>query len=873
MQAQPKIIREILHTGEQYIIPLFQRYYSWEKKHWERLRKDIWALMDNGAKPVHFLGPLVCTQPPRLPGSNSAFQLIDGQQRITTLTILLAAIRDVARSRNLNDLAEEVTESYLLYKRKIGTDRYKVLPRLGDREVLTAVIEGHALENFTDSRVFEAWKYFHRHVEHWARKDTERQLSRLMDAVSTRLSLVVVLIDAENPYEIFESLNSTGLPLKQSDLIRNFIFMQIPLSKQQEFSDQHWKAFEAMFDATNVEPEVEMTPFYRDYLMRGGQYSKEDATFMDFKQSYAGAGLNPEAAVNELKHYAKLELMLCRPISVRDPDMRSVLRQVNGMDITTAYSLVLNLLDRNDRGQLSKDELCGCLQDLVSFVLRRSICGESTRAYSRWFVEAISVIRDNPRRDLQNYWLARRWPDDEALRQRLVDFAIYRREGGKTRVILETIEESFGHREPVDLSSLSVEHVMPQTISNSSDGKSWKEMLGENWEKIHERWLHTIGNLTLTGYNTSLSNSAFPKKQVLLSQSHLDLNLHFKDLPKWDADAIQVRTAALAARMIGLWPRPTSEVRYAASEEALPQPEGLTNAEKGRLEYWRQMDARLEERGMQPELIIPTSNSSINIPLGSSGAAELVLSMNQQRGQIYVSLVFAHEIGEKIARDLQREKAAVEQELGCTLSWEIGRHWGEIYVADEDIQIRDRDDWPVQHDWFGDRLEDFLRVFVSRVTKFEQQALLDPALKQSVGQREQLVEYWRACSTALAGSALAFREGQPDIGRKYCHFPQLDTGITLGVQYYSTDLSVCIYIGVYGSAGRKQRAICRDLQENHLVELGAQIGETLNWTAPYFWVATPADIGVKSDWARQHKWVRDTAEKLVATFKSRLGID
>lgn len=153
MQAQPKTIRDILHTGDQYIIPLFQRSYSWEKTHWEHLRMDIWALMENGAKPVHFLGPLVCTHPPRLPGNSSIFQLIDGQQRVTTLTILLAAIRDVARSRNLNDFADEVTEDYLLFKRKQGSDRYKVLPRLGDREVLKAMIEEHDMSGYTQSRV------------------------------------------------------------------------------------------------------------------------------------------------------------------------------------------------------------------------------------------------------------------------------------------------------------------------------------------------------------------------------------------------------------------------------------------------------------------------------------------------------------------------------------------------------------------------------------------------------------------------------------------------------------------------------------------------------------------------------------------------
>jgi len=324
MQAQPKTIRDILHTGDQYIIPLFQRFYSWEKTHWEKLRMDIWALMEDGAKPVHFLGPLVCTLPPRLPGNSSAFQLIDGQQRITTLTILLSAIRDVARSRRLSDFAEEVTEDFLLFKRKQGSERYKVLPRLGDREVLTAMIEGHDMAAFADSRVYEAWKYFHRHVQHLSREDTDKQLRKLLDVIATRLNLVAVLIDGENPYEIFESLNSTDLPLKESDLIRNFVFMAIPLAKQWEFNDQHWKAFEEMFDATDADEAVEMTPFYRDYLMRNGRYSKEDATFVDFKNAHEEVVQQPEALVVELKRYARLDLMLRRPGSVKDQVLRRI---------------------------------------------------------------------------------------------------------------------------------------------------------------------------------------------------------------------------------------------------------------------------------------------------------------------------------------------------------------------------------------------------------------------------------------------------------------------------------------------------------------------------------------------------------------------
>ena len=427
------------------------------------------------------------------PENAPAYQLIDGQQRLTTLTLLLAALRNVAMSRGLTNLADEVSEDYLLHKRKQGTEHYKILPRLGDREALSAIIDGNDLAAHMDSRIYSALKYFHRHAEHWARHRAEQSLRQLLDTVTRRLALVVVTIDSESPYEIFESLNSAGLPLEEADLIRNFIFMQVPLSKQQEFFDQHWSAFEDMFDAADDQEAIPMTPFYRDYLMKDGRYSKEDATFLDFKEHQKQANLAPEQQVKELLHFATLDLMLRRPEGVTKDTVCRLLRQIEGMEIATSYPLLLNLLDRNHRGQLSDEDLEGCLQDLVSFVLRRSICGETTRSYGQWFVEAISILRDNPRRDLQTYWLNRRWPDDSALKDRLRDFPIYRREGRKARVILEAIEDSYKHKEKVDLRKLSIEHVMPQTIANNVGGKSWKSMLGDKWQEIHEKYLTLLG--------------------------------------------------------------------------------------------------------------------------------------------------------------------------------------------------------------------------------------------------------------------------------------------------------------------------------------------------------------------------------------------
>ena len=881
MEAHQKNVSQILSLNVQYIIPLFQRYYSWEKRHWDQLRKDIWALMETDPekgkpdpKKVHFLGPLVCTGTSHLPDAVAGYQLIDGQQRLTTLTVLLAALRDVAKSRGLKNLSEEIREDWLLNHRREGTERMRVLPRLGDREALTAIVEGQDdLTPFQNEQIFHAWKYFRRYAEHWARKDTEQQLRTLLNTVCHRLCLVWVMIDGENPFEIFESLNATGLPLEESDLIRNFVFMHIPLDKQREFQDQHWKALEDMFEPVGELKALPMTPFYRDYLMRAGQYSKEKATFADFKASYREAKFTPNQQVEELKRFAKLELMLRRPRLVKNQALRRLLCQVEGMDITTAHALILNLLDRNQQARLSDEELCGCLQDLVSFVLRRSLCGESTRQYNRWFVEAISALREHPRQDLQKYWLSRRWPDDAAVRVRLVDFALYWREGTKARVILEEIEESYDHKEKVGLSTLTIEHVLPQTISNNADGRSWKAMLGDNWQEVHEKYVHTLGNLTLTGYNAPLSNSKFETKKELLEESNLQLNKHFADLPAWNAAAIVARSKKLVEEIIRLWPSPVSDVQYAASAEALPEPEGLSSGEKKRLEYWRHLDVRLEERGMTPDLIVPVPHGSITIALGTTGYAEFEVGMYRQSGSIYVTLLLYGSLGDFVAENLQKNKSSIEAQLGYQPCWKVEEGEADIYVNDTGLQIWDKEDWAVQHDWLGDKLEDYLRVLKPMVEAYEREALANAEIKLEVERYHQFAGYWKACSKEMQGTRLAFRNRELERGGKTCKFEKIETGIFFAAQYYPDDGAVYVSFGVVDSAGRKLRSKFTDLHNREVAALESEIGEKLEWNDYYVWATLPAKIEEKTDWPRQHKWIRETAEKFAKVFKTRLGLE
>jgi len=534
MDAKAKTVRDILYSGDQFLIPFFQRHYSWKLKHWLTLWEDLTSLVDDAHPRMHFMGPLVCTPVNHMPGDLPVYQLIDGQQRLTTITILLAVLRDLAHEHDLQELAEDITERYLIQKREKGLNRYKVVPRVGDREVLFAVIDGKAADHSRRDGIIRAQRFFKAAVQQYIKNDMEKALRQLATAVTAWLSLVVISIEGENPYEIFESLNSTGLPLEESDLIRNFVFMKVPLSEQEDFHRLHWQPLEAMFEGTDDEDRMDMTVFYRDYLMRNGEYSRKKATFVDFKDHLKGRDITPVALIQELRKFARFELALRLPSTSEDSRLKSALECINALEVTTAYPLLTHLLARHSDGGLSKDELLQCIADLESFVIRRSICGESTRSYNELFPAAIRSIAGSPCEDLRRFWTARGWPNDEAFTASLLNFALYRREPKKCQLILEQLEASFGHKEGPKLKALTIEHVMPQSIIKGQAGQSWQGMLGNKWSTLHEEWLHTLGNLTLTGYNPKLSNDSFERKKAVYKKSNVQLNAHFHKISTWD---------------------------------------------------------------------------------------------------------------------------------------------------------------------------------------------------------------------------------------------------------------------------------------------------------------------------------------------------
>ena len=558
MEVSKRDIRGLLHTADQFVIPMFQRYYVWKTKNWRRLWDDITQIMTLPSEKKHFMGSLVCLQVQGQPGIVPQYLVIDGQQRLTTVAILLCALRDEAQAsgnEKLQQIGEQIQNRYIIDTYRKEYERYKILPRTKDRESIFNMFEQQPLAK--GGSVQLAYDFFKKQIVAAGSGD---QILSIFEAVTTRLSFVTITLFDENPFEIFETLNAEGVPLQEADLIRNYIFLKVGLKDQDSFESKHWRPFESMFEGDGNDPAISITDFYRDFLMRRGDYVRKNEVYEAFKKEIDALKKSPEELVGVLQRYARLYLFIRRPLTA-PAGIKSEIKKIDRLGMTTANPLILHLLDLNSSQQISNETVVECLKAIESFIIRRSITGARTRGYGDQFPAAIREL--DPQFVLQSlvkYLDKIGWPGDEIFSKELQSFSIYTREIGIAQLLLLGLEEAEKHKEPVDVDSLldkkkiQLEHVMPQTISEDEKGDSWKEMLGPSWKSIHEQLLHVLGNLTLTGYNPELSNEPFEHKRNEFKGSNLQLNKYFQDAEAWDQPQIEKRGESLAKRICLLWP-------------------------------------------------------------------------------------------------------------------------------------------------------------------------------------------------------------------------------------------------------------------------------------------------------------------------------
>lgn len=718
MQASAKTVEQILETRGQFIIPFFQRHYSWDQKQWRRLWNDLMRLVEDDTRQrnrthVHFLGPLVTIPQALAPGALPTWQVIDGQQRLTTLTLLLAALRDVFRDRNDDSSAAEIMDTCLVNTHKKGTDRYKVVTRVGDREVLEQIVEGTAIDDVGGNRLAAGVKFFAERIRsHVSRHPAD--LVPLKVAVTARLSLVTITLEGENPYEIFESLNATGLPLEESDLIRNFLFMQVPLDGQQAFQERRWSKLETCFagrkDARGVP-----TEFFRAYVMREGAYSKRKQTYVDFRAEFQETGVDPDKAVDELVRFATYASWLDEPAIATSRALTSRLFQFAMLDANTARPLVFNLLHRHEAGSLTDASLFGCLDDLISFLLRRSLCGESTRQYSKWLVEAIGAISgDDVRASLQRYYARRGWPDDEAFISALASMPIYAREPGKARLVLEGLEASLNPAELIEDAGISIEHVLPRTLGDGASGDAWRSSLGPSWEAEHSRLVHVIGNLSLTGANSGMSNSEFEVKRPTLQSSRFLLNREIASSTSWTPAAIDARSHDLAQRAARIWTRPVS---VPAGSDAKASRLSRTETKRLKADYWAAILPEIARLPFVAEVPRGRTFGLVSIPL-TRKAFQYGLRPRFQRKRLSLLLFLRGPERERNFDVLIADRLQIEETVGERLIWKKSVSWSNatsvIEAVTDGFDPNDAVTHGLQAAWFASRLSAFHDAFHDR---------------------------------------------------------------------------------------------------------------------------------------------------------------
>lgn len=541
MQASETKLQEIIEGNKQYVVPLFQRAYSWKKFQWEALWNDILELYRSDNRRPHFMGSIVTMPTSTIPEGVSKYSLIDGQQRLTTIFILLCALRD--KAKNIDDeLSAEIHNTIIVNPYKKGLDYYKLQPTQVDRKSFHSLINGQ--DHVNHSGITECYVFFDKKI-----RQSNLDFSDLKKVICSYLSVVSVVLSTEdNPYLVFESLNAKGEPLTQADLIRNYFFLRINTENQDNAYNKYWLPMQETLNDN-------LTEFIRHYLTKDGVEIKKDEVYFEIKDRMSTS--DALSYLKNLYEFSEYYAKLLDPVKENNLKIRRLLEKINRLEVATVYPFLLNCYHDYDENKLSELEFIDVLQILENFIIRRFVCNVQTRGLNRIFSVLYSQVSkesnlahanfvERLKLDLQN----RDYPKDTEFQKSLLDVKLYGAgRSKKGRLILESIEESFNHKEQVILDGLEIEHIMPQTIN-----KWWQEHLGEDWGITHDLLLHSLGNLTITAYNGELYNLEFADKKEILINSHLEINKYFENKENWKREDIEKRSLDLAEIVLQIWP-------------------------------------------------------------------------------------------------------------------------------------------------------------------------------------------------------------------------------------------------------------------------------------------------------------------------------
>lgn len=558
MKAVEAKLFGFLQKTTQFVIPIYQRPYSWTLRQCAQLWKDVVAAHDTSVS-GHFLGSVVyiergiyqVTTIPQL-------LVIDGQQRLTTVSLLLAALVQALKGTGSAEdaaTASKLENYYLFNSMETGEARYKLILTRADKETFIALIEGRKLPDDASTNLVNNFSFFQNAIESTKLSPTE------IATALQKLLVVDIALDHQhdNPQLIFESLNSTGLDLSQADLIRNFVLMSLSREEQEKLYEEHWYPMERRFGDTEYAELFDR--FMRDYLtVELGSIPNIKEVYTAFKQ-YVHDERGKQSLQELVANVGTFSGYFVKLANAADEseEVNEIIRDINSLKVDVAYPFLLELYRDYDAGLLKREELVEIFKIVENYVFRRSICGIPTNSLNTTFATIGKEI--DKKNYLESAKLAflvkdsyRRFPDNDEFKREFVNKDVYNL---RNRNYLLRKLENHGRKEPVVVEEYTIEHVMPQ---NENLSPEWKASLGEDWERIHKTYLHTIGNLTLTGYNSELSDRPFKEKQTMpggFADSPIRLNRFLAKHDYWDEASIQQRADELAKQALEIWPMPT----------------------------------------------------------------------------------------------------------------------------------------------------------------------------------------------------------------------------------------------------------------------------------------------------------------------------
>ncbi|GAA9367126.1 DUF262 and DUF1524 domain-containing protein [Helicobacter pylori] len=533
------------NQNNQLVIPIYQRLYSWEKEQCKQLWDDIVKTGGSDQIEGHFIGSILYVLD-GITHSNNILLIIDGQQRLTTITLLLTALRN-----HLSDEVKrkEIEDHYLINSDKDGDKKFRLILSESDKDTLLSLIDKDRRKPSEPSlKIVENFKLF----EEWIRKNTN-QLETIFKGLEKLMIVEIALEKGKDDSQlIFESMNSKGMELTQTDLIRNYILMGLEPEKQKIFYKKYWRAMEEDFKQNKKW----FDRFVRHYLtIKTREIPNINKVYVAFKDYRQKEGIGIEDLLKDLQKYCGY---FCRIVFKKeaDKDLNKALSFLVDLEMDVVYPLLLELYSDYSDGVLSKDDFRRSIALIESYICRRAVCGLGTNSLNKVFPSFTKHIqKDEYFESLKAHFgyltEKQRFPNNDEFKDCFITIDFYNFK--KRNIFFERLE-NFDRRERVYTHEYTTEHIMPQTLT-----EEWERDLGENFQEIHNKYLHTIGNLTLTGYNTEYSNKSFQEKRDMeggFKDSPLKLNQSLRELESFGEEEIKKRANDLADLALKIWTYP-----------------------------------------------------------------------------------------------------------------------------------------------------------------------------------------------------------------------------------------------------------------------------------------------------------------------------